>query len=899
LVLSVDLIFRRGYGTLATGNGATPSNKTTEQVTMPTLLAIDGNSLMHRAFHAIPTLNAPDGSYTNAVYGFMNMLLRLLKENKPSHVAVAFDMYGPTFRHESFADYKAGRAKTPDELIGQFDLLRRVLHAMNIAVLEKEGYEADDFLGALSKLAGEKGIHALLVTGDRDAWQLIDDNTSVIYTKRGITETEVLDAAGVEALLGVSPDRVADLKGLMGDSSDNIPGIPGVGAKTAVKLLAQFGTLENVIQNADQAGSLRLTELIKTHAEQARMSKALGTIETNIEGLPPLDTLAFSTSRAQGGADIIREFGMTSLMTRVKALAADMPDALTPHKDAKTTAQALVQAVGLKSAAELLSNISGAKRVAFLLDADGLSVADKPDRVFFVPFSKTLLNDGADEDDSLSELSVLFADEGITKILYDSKALRHRLFELGITVEGPIEDVMLMAYVEDSGHGQDGLLAQCLNHGIDCPDKADASSLWQLFDAIDARLIEEGTDTVYREIELPLCFVLYKMEQRGFSVDLPALKALSDSFGLQIDVLQKEVERLAGHPFNLNSPKQVGTVLFEELKLPTSRKTKSGFSTDAASLDLIADAHPIVDKLLEFRTLSKLKSTYLEGLRNVTDTKTGKVHTRFTQNVTSTGRISSLEPNLQNIPVRTEVGREIRRAFVSGEKGRVLVTADYSQIELRLLAHMANEQHMIEVFLNNGDIHTATAARVFGLPENEVSKAQRSSAKAVNFGIIYGISDFGLARNLGIARSQAAKIISDYNATYPHIHAFMLSCIEFGKKNGYVETLFGRRRYLPELAQKNYTVRAFGERAAMNAPFQGTAADLIKVAMIRVEQRLSVEAPDAKLILQVHDELIVDCRRGDADKVAAIVTECMQNVLTLSVPLSVEIGIGENWLEAK
>ncbi len=861
---------------------------------MPSLLAIDGNSLMHRAFHAIPLLTAADGRYTNAVYGFMNMLVRLLKEENPSHVAVAFDMHGPTFRHDTYADYKAGRLKTPEELVGQFDILKHVLDAMNVSVLEVEGFEADDILGTLSQCASDAGMQAILVTGDRDALQLVNDHTIVIYTKRGISDTERLDAQGVLDKLGVVPERVADLKGLMGDNSDNIPGIPGVGPKTAVRLLNEFGNLDNVLAHASEAGGAKLCESLTIYADQARMSRALGAITTDMQCLPSLDDLKLSLN-VDKAENMLRELNMTSLLGRLRALKG--PEA-TGSAVPKQPEQSQTVVRKLDDIASLIHEIQDAQKLAIYMDEDGISICKNASQSYALSFAKTLLDKGLDESEVLPGLSQIFTNPACEKILYDSKTLRHRLSNYGLSLCDPIQDVMLMAYVEDTNRGQDGLIKQCQDHQI-TGEKADATMLWQLCETIFNRLAKEDTLCVYTDIELPLCSVLFNMEQRGFSIDLSVLETLNDAYGKQIDELQKEAERLAGYSFNLNSPKQVGTLLFEELHLPAMRKTKSGYSTDAATLEALADEHPIVNKLLEYRKLSKLKSTYLDGLANIANRKTGKVYTRFMQNVTATGRISSIEPNLQNIPVRTDVGREIRRAFVPSAPERVLVAADYSQIELRLLADLANEAHMIEVFLQGGDIHTATAAKVFGLAYEEVDKQQRNASKAVNFGIIYGISDFGLARNLGITRAQANKIISDYMETYPHIEAYMKSCVDFAKEHGYVQTLFKRRRYIPELNSKIYSVRAFGERAAMNAPLQGTAADIIKAAMIRVEQQLNERIPDAKLILQVHDELIVDCRQKDVDGVSEIVRDCMENVIALQVPLSVEIGVGDNWLEAK
>lgn len=861
---------------------------------MPKLLAVDGNSLMHRAFHALPLLTDEQGRYTNAVFGFMGMLIRLLKEETPEYAAVGFDLHGPTFRHEKFDAYKAGRKKTPEELVPQFDLTKEALRAMGVAVLERQGFEADDILGTLARMSREAGMEALLVTGDRDSLQLVGDGVQVLYTKRGISDTDRMDAQAVEQKLGVPPERVPDLKGLMGDSSDNIPGVPGVGEKTATRLLKQFGTLENVLAHADEAGGKKLCESLRVYADQARMSMDLATIDQHIPEGFDWQTLRFSFPKEQEIAPKFTELGFVTLLRRMGM----KPMAVQGQAPVAAEEEIVVQACA--DAQTLLAYVQGKQRVALWMDAHVLQFAVDADHVASLPIQQTLLDtEGVEPRQALLTAAQLLRDPNVEKIVYDAKQWAHMLAEEEAMLCEPCEDCMLLQYVADSAKGQWGLQRQCEAAGLIAPDEApNAAHLWRLYEKLTVATRKEGTYAVYGDIERPLWRVLFAMERRGFRVDLQQLGQSSQAYGERLQQIETEVVEMAGHPFNLNSTKQLGEVLFDELKLPVIKKTKSGYSTDAAVLEQLSGAHPIVDLMLEYRKLSKLKSTYLDGLQTVADAQ-GVVHTRFTQNVTATGRISSMEPNLQNIPVRTEMGREIRRAFVPSAPGRVLVAADYSQIELRLLAHMADETHMIDVFLHGGDIHASTAAQVFHVPLCEVTGQMRSAAKAVNFGIIYGISDFGLARNLKISRKEAADTIETYLHNYQKIGAYMQACIDFGKENGYVETLFHRRRYVPELASKNYNQRSFGERVAMNAPIQGTAADLIKAAMICVERELAQRTPQAKLILQVHDELIVDCPASDAEQVKEIVTDCMQNIMQLRVPLLAEAKSGQNWLEAK
>lgn len=862
---------------------------------MPTLIAIDGNSLLFRAFHALPILTDAKGRYTNAVYGFMGMLIRLIQEERPDYLAVAFDLKAPTFRHLQYKDYKAGRKETPEELIPQFDLLKETLGELGIAVLSCEGYEADDILGAMGALAKQNGCQALLVTGDKDALQLVGGPVKVLYTKRGISDTDLMDAEAVKQKMGVYPELVADLKGLMGDSSDNIPGVPGVGPKTAVKLLDRFGTLEEVLAHADEAGGPKLRESLAVYADQARQSKFLATIDPNVPCEFQLKGIAFGGVNEAVWGPVLADLGFSTLAKRLGLAGAEGKEGVPADALPEVTIRRLESLEDWREAVGTCP-----QTVALYEDKEGLHLAVSDTEEVYVAFSQTLLGDGVDPYAALEMLAPMMADAGVEKILYDAKSWAHTMRQWGVEIRGECQDVMLAAYVENPAQGQKDVQTLCQAHGVLAPDQAaNACTMLQLYRKMEAGLKQWRGFEVYQTLELPLWRVLFAMECTGFRLDLAQLHDLAQQYAARIKELEEEIYALAGEQFNINSTKQLGEVLFEKLRLPAWKKTKTGYSTDVEVLEQLKEQHPIIACILEYRKATKLKSTYLDGLQALADQDSGRVYTRFHQNITLTGRISSSEPNLQNIPVRTEEGREIRRAFIPSEGGRVLVVADYSQIELRILAHMAEEDTMIDTFRHGGDIHTATAAKVYGVDRESVTKEMRSSAKAVNFGIVYGISDFGLSRNLNIPRKQAAALIQSYFETYPKIRGYMDRCVADGRAQGYVETMYGRRRYTPELASKNYNVRSFGERAAMNAPIQGTAADIIKAAMIHVHKALKKECPQARLILQVHDELIVDAPKEQAEKVKEILTDCMQNVLTLNVPLIAEADSGKNWLEAK
>lgn len=853
---------------------------------MKKLIAIDGNNILYRAYFALPSMMTKSGVPTGAIFGFLSTLFKLTQE-QPDYLLVAFDMHGPTFRHEQYDDYKAGRAETPDDLRTQIPLMKKLLAEMGIAVCECPRFEADDILGTFARLANESGVDALLVTGDRDALQLIGPNTHVLMPKKA-NETVEYDEALLMEQYGLVPARMPDLKGLMGDSSDNLPGIPGVGEKTARKLLEKYGTLENALAHAaDEKGALqkKLTE----GAESARMSYRLGLIDTHAPVPFGLEACAFEPARLAGGAPMMQELELRSLLSRLPKGGASI------QQPEKGTDIVHVRVDDAEKLAALVETLGKAKRLALHVE-DALSLSADGITQYDVMLGATLLDAGLDEGQVYAALKPLLEHEGTEKFVFDAKRLRHILARFGIALTGVTFDAMLADYLLHAIHPA-GSLKTLAGERFGFAEGG-AAALVRLADSMVPELAEKELDWLYREVELPLERVLFDMEQIGFALDTDVLREMSTTFKVRIDAIAEEIYRLAGERFNILSTKQLGAVLFDKLQLPPWKKTKSGYSTDAETLETLAEKHEIVPLIIEYRTLSKLCSTFLYGLLAVVRPESGRVHTSFNQNVTATGRISSTEPNLQNIPVRTELGREIRKAFVASE-GHLLVDADYSQIELRLLAHMSGDEGMIRAFREGDDIHRRTASEVFGVPFEEVTSAQRSAAKAVNFGIVYGISDYGLARNLGITRKEAAHYIELYLARYPGIQHYMLESVAAGKRDGYVRTLMGRRRELPELQSSNYNTRSFGERVAMNMPIQGTAADIIKLAMVRVHEALQREGLHAKLILQIHDELIIDAPFEEVARVEKLLAECMENVIALSVPLSAEVKTGRSWFETK
>ena len=853
-----------------------------------TFLIVDGNSLMHRAFHALPLMDA-GGTYTNAIYGFLSMLLKVIKEENVRYLAVCFDEHGPTFRHTVYADYKAGRAATPPELRQQFETIRTLLDDMGIRWDTLQGWEADDLLGTLSLRGAEAGAAPLLLTGDRDALQLVGGGVELMFTRKGISETTRFTPARVHEEYGFSPEQVTDWKGLAGDSSDNIPGIPGIGDKTAVKLLQQYGTLENVLAHAAEAKG-KLREKLETYADQALKCKELATIRRDAPVQWRLSDCALPDLTQ--GIPALQKLKLNSIIRR---LSEETPGSEAPAEEAPAALTLLPygEPAALSTPDELSAWLSGATRpLAVYVDDAAVSVADSAGHCCLVTVGGDLLSLGADP----AELLAVLAPElcAAPALVHDGKRLLHTLSRQGLPLPERFQwDAMLGAYLLNPQEKSYSLPALC--PGMPADARALMSlSLWQR-----GRVEQDGMLPLMEDVELPLSFTLFGMEQAGFTVDTAFLRELGQRYVKDIEEAKQQVFA-ACHtpPFNLNSTQQLGEVLFDQLQLPHGKKTQRGYSTSAEVLEGLRDIAPeIIDPLLRYRQLTKLNSTYVEGLLRLTDAK-GRVHSTFDQVATATGRISSSEPNLQNIPVRTEEGKEIRRAFLPRE-GWVLLDADYSQIELRLMAHFSGDAALVEAFRTGQDVHARTASEIFDVPLSQVTPTLRSRAKAVNFGLIYGISGFGLARNTGVSPQEAREFISRYFAKYPGVKRFMDSAAQDGQNNGYAITLMGRRRYLPELSSPKSAIREFGKRAAMNTPVQGTAADIIKLAMVRVDQALRRENLRSRLILQVHDELLLECPPEEAERAAQLLKECMEQVIDLAVPLLAEVHQGANWAEAK
>ena len=848
------------------------------------LMILDGNSIINRTFYGIRMLTAPDGTPVNAVYGFLTVLHKLLEDERPDALCVAFDLKGPTFRHEAFEGYKAQRKPMPDELSVQIPLMKEVLDAAGVQRLELAGFEADDLIGTVSRVCSEGGNECLIVTGDRDSFQLITAHAHVLHVKSRLGKTETIDYTPdvFSEEYGFTPEKIVDLKALMGDASDNIPGVRGVGEKTAMELIQRFGTVKNIYENLD---TLDIRDSVRKKLAEgkadAEMSYSLATIDTHapIEFDPKSCLFNGSFNGAYGE---FKKLGFNSLIEKW---------GLTPDANASAAASSPALPASEPHAKELPALLEAVRAAAYVavLPLDGLDAVELCDgkTVYTVRWANA--GDGYN-----AFLQALFAPD-IKKVSHNVKDLLSLLAAENISAGGFVFDTALGGYLLDpteSGYELPRLTQKLLGE-----EKQGAEAVFALYPPMKQLLEDEGMTALMDEMELPLCYVLSDMERTGFLVDRQALYDYGQELSVGIDALQKEIYALAGEEFNINSPKQLGEILFEKLLLPSGKKTKSGWSTNAETLEKLRGKHEIVDKILEFRQLTKLKSTYADGLGKVIGPD-GRIHTSFQMTVTATGRLSSTEPNLQNIPVRTELGAEIRKMFVA-PRGSVLVDADYSQIELRLLAHISGDEVMQQAFLDGEDIHAVTASQVFGVPLAEVTKLQRSRAKAVNFGIVYGISAFSLAQNIHVYQNEAREYIDTYLEKYAGVREYMKNIIAQAKTDGYVTTLFGRRRPLPELKSANYNIRSFGERVARNTPIQGTAADVIKLAMVRVWRRLREEKLAAKLILQVHDELIVECPEAEAERVTAILTEEMQNVVHYSVPLTADAHAGKSWSDAK
>ncbi len=846
-----------------------------------TLMAVDGNSLMHRAFYALPLLSKSDGEYTNAVFGFFSMLINAINTHQPDFLAIAFDKKGKTFRHEMFDAYKGARKPTPPELIPQFNTLKEALKGLNIAVLEQEGFEADDILGMLAKMSAESGMEALLLTGDKDSLQLVSDSCRVMLTRKGVSEIDIFDTQKLWETYELAPAQIVDLKGFMGDSSDNIPGVPGVGEKTALNLLHTYGTMDSVYEHIDEVKG-KLKDKLLDNKELAYLSLRLATIDPAVPLEVTLKELFFVGLTGDKAKEVFSKLEFNSLLKR-----------LSPE----TPARPEIETKSIKSLPELEHALNEAKQSEYTAISlgDSISIAFSQDSEYTLVTEHSLLNIEFSYDIVLKALKPLLEDENKPKLLHDAKQASSMLHDYGVALSGVLFDTALAEYAINPSAAGRPLAVLAESYGLG----GNAAAIIGLYKAQQAKLKDEGLWYVYNDIEVPLTCVLLDMERTGFRIDLDELDSYDGKLSSQIGSLTEEIYALCDcGEFNINSTKQLGQILFERLGLPYGKKSKTGYSTDIAVLEGLLGKHQVIEKLIEYRRLAKLKSTYLDGLKKIAD-ENGFVHTTFVQISTVTGRISSKEPNLQNIPIRTQEGREIRRLFLPSAPGRKLVSADYSQIELRILASISNDGVMKEAFTSGVDIHTRTASEVFDVPLAAVTPDMRRSAKAVNFGIVYGISDFGLARNLNIPVKKAAGYISRYFARFPGVRQYMDGIIEKAKADGYVTTMLGRRRYLPELRSSNYNLRSFGERAALNTPIQGTAADVIKLAMIDVWNKLREGGYKSKLILQVHDELVIDAAEDEAGAISALLKECMENAFVIDVPFEVQVAAGDNWLDAK
>ena len=837
------------------------------------LMILDGNSVINRAYFGVKPLTNRDGLYTHAVYGFLNILERMEKEEQPDAVCVAFDLHGPTFRHLRYDGYKATRHGMPEELAQQMPVMKEVLQAMNIPIYECQGWEADDVIGTVGKICSNNGWECVVVTGDRDSLQLIDENVHIklVISKPGQTTATLYDRAKFMEEYGFEPKKLIDLKALMGDSSDNIPGVAGVGPKTATDLLLKFGSLDGVYEHLDDASiKPKLREKLENGRDNAYLSYELATIVAEA----PID---FEPKDA-----IIRPYNKPELYALFQKLEFVR----------------LIDKYGLRGAA--VEQPAATQKCQRLAKLDSIPMELTESAVY-------IGSDGSIGVACCEGVTVLTPMEAAMlslsgkHIFHDSKTTMHRLDEMGIPFGDCLFDTALAAYDLNptaSDYPVSKLSTNYLGLSVDDDDAAGcAEMLWHLRPLLKQELQEKGMGALYFNIELPLCPVLYRMEKEGIAIDQQQLRQFGTMLSERIDASEKLIYDYAGKPFNINSTKQLGDLLFEQLGLPPVKKTKTGYSTNADVLEKLKDKHPIVPAIMDYRMLTKLKSTYADGLIKVIGSD-GRIRTTFQNLVTATGRLSSTEPNLQNIPVRTDRGAEIRKMFVP-KPGHVLVDADYSQIELRVLAHIADDQTMQDAFIGGQDVHTVTAAQVFGVEPEQVTALQRRHAKAVNFGIVYGISEFSLSEDIGVSRWEAREYIDHYLAHYHGVREYMKNIVVQAREQGYTETLYGRRRYIPELTSSNFNIRSGAERVALNTPIQGTAADIIKLAMIQVDAALRANCPEARLLLQVHDELIVECPEELAPKAAQLVSDAMQTVTQLKVPLTAEAKYGKSWYDAK
>ena len=873
------------------------------------LVLIDGNSIAYRAFFALPLLNNDKGIHTNAIYGFTMMLMKILEDEKPTHILVAFDAGKTTFRHKTFSEYKGGRQKTPPELSEQFPIIRELLDAYQISRYELENYEADDIIGTLSLQAEKEGFEIKIISGDKDLTQLSSPLTTVGITRKGITDIEEYTPAHIEEKYGLAPEQIIDMKGLMGDNSDNIPGVPGVGEKTAIKLLKEFHTLEELLTSIEKVNGNKLKEKLTTYSDQALLSKELATIMREAPIDVQLDDIYYEGFEKEKLYHLFKELGFQSLLDK---LGQDLvSEVVTELEDIEFE---MVEQINEEIFAEhnsfyvevLEDNYHYANIVGFsLVNSKGH---------FFISTQKALE----------SPVFKAWAEDGErTKIVYDVKRTEVVLRHHGIHLKGVTFDLMIASYLANPSETIDDVTSVAKRYGFHAiqtddvfygkgvkrriPEETELADhlvrkaliLNDLESKLEAELKDNQQLKLYYDLEMPLAFILADMEYLGVKVDIERLQSMGEEFKTRLKDLEEIIFSLVGESFNINSPKQLGIILFEKLGLPALKKTKTGYSTSADVLEKLEKDHEVIRQILDFRQLGKLQSTYIVGLLKIVNKKTDKVHTIFNQALTQTGRLSSTDPNLQNIPIRLEEGRKIRQAFVPSEKDWLIFAADYSQIELRVLAHISNDQSLIEAFKEGMDIHTKTAMDVFHVSKDEVTSNMRRHAKAVNFGIVYGISDYGLSQSLHITRKEAGQFINRYLESYPGVKEYMDEIVMEAKQKGFVTTLLHRRRYLPEITSRNFNLRSFAERTAMNTPIQGSAADIIKKAMIEMADRLSSEGLKTRLLLQVHDELIFEAPPEEIEKLKVIVPDVMENCVELQVPLKVDYAYGPTWFDAK
>ena len=870
---------------------------------MERLLILDSNSLLNRAFYAIPPLTNSEGIHTNAVYGFTNMLFKMKEEIKPDYIVAAFDRKAPTFRHKEYEDYKAGRKKMPPELGEQFPLVKEVLNLLAVNIYEIDGFEADDIIGTLAQFAEKNGIEVFIVTGDRDALQLASDNIKVVITKKGVTETAVYNKEAFIEEFGVTPTQYIDVKGLMGDKSDNIPGVPGVGEKTAFKLISTYGSMEGVLSHIDEISGKKLKENLETYSEQAIFSKKLATIMTEVPIEFDLEDIKSQENyNKEELKKLFFKLGMKSLLAKLPGDDLEGEEEVAKIEiNEVTTIEGFKEVLSVKEGIAFISYSTCNANLYSKIELDKLYI-NYGDKVSLIDFK--LIN-MENSNEAINLLKAFMEDEKIEKVIQDGKNLITILTKHNIEVKKFIFDTVVAAYLIDSAKSNyplevlinEYLMKEVKGEGDELICNAMAS-MKELYEYLKDRIDKEGMDELYYEVEHPLISILSSMEAIGFNVNREKLDELAVKFKEEISRTEKEIYELCEEEFNISSPKQLGKILFEKLDLPVIKKTKTGYSTNAEVLEKLMDKHPVVEKIIYYRQITKLNSTYVEGLKNVID-EDGAIHSSFNQTVTTTGRLSSTEPNLQNIPVKYEMGREIRKVFIPQESTDVLLSCDYSQIELRVLAHMSDDKNMIDAFNHHSDIHTKTASEVFKVPVEEVTPLMRSRAKAVNFGIVYGISDFSLSQDLKITRKEAAEYMEIYFDRYPKIKGYLESVKEEAKEKGYVLTVLNRRRFIPEIKSSNKIVKALGERLAMNAPIQGSAADIIKLAMVKVYNRIKKENLESQMILQVHDERILNVKENELEIVKALVKEEMENVLKMSVTLEVDTNIGNTWYDAK